>query len=442
MLVARHEPEIGGTTNVADHPEFAARKTTKVIDGVTRRPAGSPRTSRSRSSRRCAPRSASRTSARPTRASTASSRSRRSRRCSTCARSCRASCTARSASTPRPSTRRYFRSLGLPLEPKLVSTLNRNGLNRKGAPVFVQSFEIGNLQALDHVPEGAARAAARRARPASRGRPEPAHATARWRRPPGCARSRPTRTASGRGRTTSSRAPPTTARASRRASSADAHRAGLVVHPYTFRRENTFLPCELRSSTDPGRDRRPRVRDPAVHPGRSGRLLHRQRGLRRPGPLLASPFDAAGRAPRRLPAPVRAARRAGGGRADGRGHRPRLELVAAGRLRLPPRRVVAARRGAAGAGADRGRPQPLRLARARCDGARAGDARDVRALPARPRRAQRGRRRGGDERDPRRRQRRRPARAGAGAHRPLDLACCRRTRRRGSATSPRSTRRR
>ena len=31
--VARHENEIGGTTDVADHPEFAARKTTKTIDG-------------------------------------------------------------------------------------------------------------------------------------------------------------------------------------------------------------------------------------------------------------------------------------------------------------------------------------------------------------------------------------------------------------------------
>ena len=34
VLVARHENEIGGTTDVADHPEFADRKTTKVIDGV------------------------------------------------------------------------------------------------------------------------------------------------------------------------------------------------------------------------------------------------------------------------------------------------------------------------------------------------------------------------------------------------------------------------
>ena len=31
----------------------------------------------------------------------------------------------------------------------------------------------------------------------------------------------------------------------------DAHAARLLVHPYTFRNENSFLPLELRSSTDP-----------------------------------------------------------------------------------------------------------------------------------------------------------------------------------------------
>ncbi|MCA1676284.1 MAG: glycerophosphodiester phosphodiesterase, partial [Actinobacteria bacterium] len=33
-LVARHENEIGATTDVAAHPEFATRRTTKVIDGT------------------------------------------------------------------------------------------------------------------------------------------------------------------------------------------------------------------------------------------------------------------------------------------------------------------------------------------------------------------------------------------------------------------------
>lgn len=35
VLVARHENEISGTTDVAQHPEFANRRTTKIIDGVT-----------------------------------------------------------------------------------------------------------------------------------------------------------------------------------------------------------------------------------------------------------------------------------------------------------------------------------------------------------------------------------------------------------------------
>jgi glycerophosphoryl diester phosphodiesterase len=45
VLVARHENEIGGTTDVATHPEFAGRRTTKTT--ATRSPAGSRRTSRS-----------------------------------------------------------------------------------------------------------------------------------------------------------------------------------------------------------------------------------------------------------------------------------------------------------------------------------------------------------------------------------------------------------
>src|ERR1039457_4160858 len=35
VLIARHENEIGGTTDVAAHPEFAARRRTQTIDGET-----------------------------------------------------------------------------------------------------------------------------------------------------------------------------------------------------------------------------------------------------------------------------------------------------------------------------------------------------------------------------------------------------------------------
>src|SRR3712207_5617874 len=35
VLVARHEPEIGMTTDVASHPEFASRRRTVILDGVS-----------------------------------------------------------------------------------------------------------------------------------------------------------------------------------------------------------------------------------------------------------------------------------------------------------------------------------------------------------------------------------------------------------------------
>src|SRR5208283_2904525 len=33
VLIARHENEIGGTTDVGDHPEYAKRRRTQIIDG-------------------------------------------------------------------------------------------------------------------------------------------------------------------------------------------------------------------------------------------------------------------------------------------------------------------------------------------------------------------------------------------------------------------------
>lgn len=42
----------------------------------------------------------------------------------------------------------YHRAIGLPLEPKLLASLRARGLDRRDAPVFIQSFEDGNLRAL------------------------------------------------------------------------------------------------------------------------------------------------------------------------------------------------------------------------------------------------------------------------------------------------------
>jgi glycerophosphoryl diester phosphodiesterase len=147
----------------------------------------------------------------------------------------------------------YFRSIGLPLEEPLVRTLRANGLDKKDSPVFVQSFEVGNLKALnrqidvplvqlldssdvqpadlrgtsDHTTYGDMATAA-----GLRNIARYADGVGPWKNyivP---------RDSSGRS------LPPTTF-------VDDAHRAGLVVHPYTFRNENVFLPLELRSSANP-----------------------------------------------------------------------------------------------------------------------------------------------------------------------------------------------
>jgi glycerophosphoryl diester phosphodiesterase len=42
----------------------------------------------------------------------------------------------------------YFRGIGLPLEQKLLASLDAHGWNTREAPVFIQSFEQGNLREL------------------------------------------------------------------------------------------------------------------------------------------------------------------------------------------------------------------------------------------------------------------------------------------------------
>ena len=42
----------------------------------------------------------------------------------------------------------YFNSIGLGLEEPLIAALHANGYQGKNAPIFIQSFEVGNLQYL------------------------------------------------------------------------------------------------------------------------------------------------------------------------------------------------------------------------------------------------------------------------------------------------------
>lgn len=148
----------------------------------------------------------------------------------------------------------HFSALGLGLEQPLVADLEAAGLNRPEAPVFVQSFEPTNLRRLradlgarvptvllateggvpyDLVAAGDPRSYADLLTP------EGLHGVAAEVDAIGPDKSlvlprRPDGTLAGPTRLVQ-----------------DAHTAGLLVHPWTFRAENHFLPTDLRSGEDP-----------------------------------------------------------------------------------------------------------------------------------------------------------------------------------------------
>jgi glycerophosphoryl diester phosphodiesterase len=142
VLVARHENEIGGTTDVADR--FPDRKTRKVIDGDTITgwftedfTLAELRTLRARE--RLAFRSHDFDGRYPIPTfdevlALADSLSK-----------ARGRVVGVYPETKHPT---YFRSIGFPLEPELLKSLRARGLDRADAPVFIQSFEVGNLRAL------------------------------------------------------------------------------------------------------------------------------------------------------------------------------------------------------------------------------------------------------------------------------------------------------
>ena len=152
VLVARHENEIGGTTDVADHPEFADRRTTKIIDGrpvtgwftedftlaelktlraTERLPQVRPQNTQYDGRFEV-----------PTFAEVLRLVRAESRR------------TGRTIGVA-PETKHptYFDSIGLSLEEPMLRTLHRYGMDRKRSKVLIQSFEVGNLQQLDEVTE-------------------------------------------------------------------------------------------------------------------------------------------------------------------------------------------------------------------------------------------------------------------------------------------------
>jgi glycerophosphoryl diester phosphodiesterase len=249
VLVARHEPEISTTTDVADHPEFADRRTTKVIDGMNftgwfTEDFTLAELKTLRAKERIPDLRPGNAAAYdglyevPTLQEVLDLRERLSHKYGR-----------EIGVYPETKHPTYFRSIRLPLEEPLIRALRSNGLDRRRAPVFVQSFEVGNLMMLDRVlAVPLVQLFAERARQpydfvvsgdprtyADLATPAGLREIARY--------------ADGAGPSKDYIVPRDANGCSLEPTSFvdDAHRAGLLVHPYTFRAENNFLPCELGS---------------------------------------------------------------------------------------------------------------------------------------------------------------------------------------------------
>ena len=141
----------------------------------------------------------------------------------------------------------YFAQHGLPLEQRLLGALERRGLNRADAPVFIQCFEVGPLRALRPLTSvKLIQLASHAGGPADfavAGCPRP---YVEMLTPAGLAEIATYADGIGPEKTlivprdSSGRSLESTDLVSR------AHAAGLQVHPWTFRSENWFLPAELR----------------------------------------------------------------------------------------------------------------------------------------------------------------------------------------------------
>ncbi|GAA1557787.1 glycerophosphodiester phosphodiesterase [Kribbella sancticallisti] len=251
VLVARHEPEIGGTTDVAAHPEFAARKKTKILDGApltgwftedfTLRELKTLRAKERIPAIRQQNTVFDGRYQVPTLQEVIDLTKRLSRELDR-----------QIGIYPETKHPTYFQQQGLALEPALVKTLNRNGLNRPDAKVFVQSFEVSNLQALDkdlRVPLVQLTS--------SSGAPYDFVVRGDTRTYADIVSANGLREVStyadGVGPSKDQVIPldATGKLGTPTALVRDAHRAGLVVHPYTFRVENSFLPVNFRSSAVP-----------------------------------------------------------------------------------------------------------------------------------------------------------------------------------------------
>jgi len=157
-LLARHENEIGGTTDVASHPEFAARKVTKKIDGESVTgwftedfTLAELKTLRARERlpelRKANARYDGEFSI-PTFDEVLDLVSAADAQRAAIARAAGLPPPPRIGVYPETKHPSYFASLGLHFDQQMLEALNRHGYSKRNDPICLQSFEVANLKAL------------------------------------------------------------------------------------------------------------------------------------------------------------------------------------------------------------------------------------------------------------------------------------------------------
>lgn len=240
ILVARHENEISGTTDVAAHPEFAGRKTTKEIDGEKRTgwftedfTLAELKTLRAKEPfPELRPGNAQYNGkfAIPTFSEVVSLAKRQKRKVGVY------------AETKHPS---YFRDLGLPLEPALIDVLKRYGWAGKDAPVYIQSFETNLWELNRQIDVPLIQLADSTGRPYNFVRYEDDRTYADLLKPEGLAFIKTYADGIGVAKGLVLPTSPDGTLGTPTSLAADAHKLGLKVHVWTLRPENYFLPKSL-----------------------------------------------------------------------------------------------------------------------------------------------------------------------------------------------------
>ena len=242
VFVARHENDITDTTDVAAHPEFAARKATKMIDGEkhvgwftedftlaeltplrarARLPQLRPDNKRFDGQFEV-----------PTLAEIIALAKRRSLELGRTI--------GIYPETKHPS---YFAAIGHPMEARLVAELKRAGWSKPTDPVFIQSFEVANLRQL-HKLTGIRLIQLMDAKGGPADNAEPSYAAMITPQGLKAVAAYAWGIGPNKDMIRKGDAAPSTL-------VVDAHAAGLRVHPWTFRAENFFLPASFRQGLDP-----------------------------------------------------------------------------------------------------------------------------------------------------------------------------------------------